>query len=88
MMKGKPEQNTPSIDLYPVLLEAWSKGFSVKSDFSRARAAEVAAACCLGLITTRLPAATHPFGRTWRITPKGLSLLWTTSNLKKGNKDD
>ena len=51
MMKGKPERDTPSIDLHPVLLEAWSKGFSVKADFSRARAAEVAAACCLGLIT-------------------------------------
>jgi hypothetical protein len=49
MMKGKPEQDTPSIDLHPVLFEAWSKGFSVKADFSRTRAAEVAAACRLGL---------------------------------------
>ena len=87
MMKGKPERDTPSLDLHPVLLEAWSKG-SVKSDFSRTRAAELAAACCLGLITARLPAGSQPFGSTWRITPKGLSLLWTTSNLKKGNKDD
>jgi hypothetical protein len=49
MTKGKPERDTPSIDLHPVLLAAWSKGFSVKSDFSRTRAAEVAAACRLDL---------------------------------------
>jgi hypothetical protein len=88
MMKGKPEQDTPSLDLHPVLLEAWSNGFSLKADFSRARAAEVAAACCLGLITTWLPAGSQPLGRTWRITPKGLSPLWTTSKPKERKQGD
>jgi hypothetical protein len=82
-LTAKDSQQPDSIDLHSVLLAAWSKGFSVKSDFSRERAAEVAVASCLGLITTRLPDGTHAFGRTWRITPKGLTQLWKHTTKRK-----
>ena len=63
------------LDLNPVLTAAWRGGFSVKSDFARTHAESVAAAACLGLITTgHLPDQTK-FGRDWHITTNGLRQL-------------
>lgn len=50
-------------------------GFTTKSDVARAYATEVALAASLGLITTVLPGETA-FTNKWRVTPKGLALLY------------
>ncbi|BAF89594.1 hypothetical protein AZC_3596 [Azorhizobium caulinodans ORS 571] len=58
--------------------EAWLKPFMTKSNIAKAEADGVALAASLGLITTRVDATT--FGRIWRVTPKGLSLLFQRWN--------
>lgn len=57
-----------------VLHRAWTNAPGVRGDFSRAWAAEVAAAASLGYITTRREIAL--WGSAWLITPKGLAVLW------------
>lgn len=57
-----------------VLARAWDGGFSTRSDFARSNAEEVAAAACLGLITTRM--TSNAYGRQWRITPAGCRVLF------------
>lgn len=57
-----------------VLSRAWSNGFSVSSNFARKQSEMVAAAACLGLITTRT--IRNAYGRDWRITPEGCRLLF------------
>lgn len=64
-----------SIDLTATLSAAWRGGFSVKSNFAREHAEAIAAAACLGLITTQSVPRSVAFGRTWLITAKGLSHL-------------
>jgi hypothetical protein len=61
-------------NLLGVLERAWEGGFSTRSDFARRNAEEVAAAACLGLITTRQ--TNSSYGRSWRITPSGCRLLF------------
>jgi hypothetical protein len=57
-----------------VLERAWLGGFRTKSDFAREHADHIAIASSRKLITTlRLDGE---FGRTWQITPAGLSILW------------
>ena len=63
------------LDLTATLSAAWRGGFSVKSNFAREHAQSIAAAACLGLITTRSLPRGYAFGRTWWITTKGLSQL-------------
>jgi hypothetical protein len=57
-----------------VLTEAWQKGFTTKSDFSREFADYVAIAACMGWITTRI-FPPDVWGSTWQITSKGLLAL-------------
>lgn len=68
--------------LIRVLDEIFQQHATTKSNFSRLYADEIAEAACRGLITTResfTPFA--PFGRTWRITRRGLAVL------KRARKD-
>jgi len=67
-----------------VVEEAWNGPYSTKSDFARAHASEVAAAACLGYITTavkftkdhrRPKEGVEEFGSLWRITLRGSELL-------------
>jgi hypothetical protein len=64
-----------TLNIIPVLLLAWRRGFSVKSDFARANAEAVAACACLGLITTQSHPSQSQFARTWLITADGLRYL-------------
>jgi hypothetical protein len=68
----------------PVVMAAWVSPFTTKSDYAREHASEVAAAACLGYITTAVyftadyleprPGATE-FGERWRLTLRGAKLL-------------
>lgn len=49
-------------------------GFTTRSDYFRAHSEAVAEAACLGLITTQRLDGT--FGKIWRPSPLGLSLLF------------
>lgn len=60
-------------NLKTVLHEAWVRGFTTKSDFSREFADFVAMAASMGLITSRVMG--QVFGRGWQITAKGLYAL-------------
>lgn len=57
-----------------VLTEAWQRGFTTKSDFSRELADYVAIAACMGWVTTRI-FPPDVWGSTWQITSKGLLAL-------------
>ena len=57
-----------------VLVEAWKRGFTTKSDFSRENTDYVAIAACMGFITTRI-FPPDVWGSTWNITSKGLLAL-------------
>lgn len=57
-----------------VLIEAWQRGFTTKSDFSRENTDYVAIAACMGWITTRI-FPPDVWGSTWNITSKGLLAL-------------
>jgi hypothetical protein len=59
-----------------VVAQAWSDGFSTRSDFARTHAEAVAEAACRGLITT-LNVLTKHHGKQWMITPEGCSTLFT-----------
>jgi hypothetical protein len=58
--------------------QAWRQGFTVMSNFAQRHMRYVAMAASLNLITTRDKADT--FGRTWRITNKGLLYLNETDH--------
>ena len=61
-------------NLREVLTEAWTEGFTTKSNFARKHAYEVAEAASRGLITIL-----SPDGRAWSkwlITPEGCVELW------------
>lgn len=53
-----------------VVLEAYRRGFSTKSDYCREHTDYVAMAASLGLITTKVYG--NVFSREWRPTVKGL----------------
>jgi hypothetical protein len=57
-----------------VVAQAWLQPFSTKGDYARSHAISVAAAASLGFITSRFGAAN--FGRSWVVTPAGLTHLW------------
>lgn len=57
-----------------VLIEAWQRGFTTKSDFARENADYVAIAACMGFTTTRI-FPPDVWGSTWNITSKGLLAL-------------
>jgi hypothetical protein len=56
-----------------VLRLIYRKGLALQSNHSRKFDQEIAALASLGFITTK--EAPHTYGRTWRITEKGLGLL-------------
>lgn len=58
-----------------MLRRAWAAPFATRSDFARVNAESVAASASMGWITNRTGVA--QFERQWRITPSGLSHLWT-----------
>jgi hypothetical protein len=57
-----------------VLHEAWASPFTTKSNLAKAMADEVAACASAGWITTKR--GPREYTRSWRITPKGLDVLW------------
>ena len=78
-----PLTGTPSVDalgqqLTNVVREAWLRPYSTKSNFAKYEADWIAAAASLGLLTTRV--SPNRVGRTWRVTPRGLSLLFPEEN--------
>lgn len=59
----------------PVLNEAFERGgFTTRSDFARSHADNVAIAAQLRLLSTLKPDGSYD--NKWRLTPKGLSLLF------------
>lgn len=64
-------------DVLHVLLRCHDDPPTVKSDFARSNAPEVAMAASLGLITTKLhdPHLFTQFGNEWRLTTRGLHIL-------------
>lgn len=58
-----------------VIQQAYTKPFSLQSDFARSHAFFVAAAASMGLITTRTAPKQGLFGHLWRATKQGLSFL-------------
>jgi hypothetical protein len=69
---------TEADQLLPVLRRAWESPFTTRSDFARTNPEAVAQAACLGLLTVRHHDTLNEWGRTWRITAAGLSLLEKT----------
>lgn len=61
--------------LTKVILQAYTRPFSLQSDFARANAFYVAAAASLGYITTRTAPRGHAYGHLWRATREGLKHL-------------
>lgn len=59
--------------LFDVTLEAFTRSYSVQSDFARANAPYVAMAASLGLISTKVH--NNVFSSEWRPTVKGLTWL-------------
>ncbi len=57
-----------------VLEHAWRDGFTTRCDYARKNAEAVAAAACLGLITTRM--TDNAYGCKWHITPRGCEVLF------------
>ena len=60
-------------NIYPVVHEAYLNQFAVGSNFAREHLQEVAAAACLGLISTI--ESPMVYGRFWRITGIGLDFI-------------
>ena len=73
--------------LTEVLRRAWHRPFRTQSDFARQRAQAVAAAACLGLITTASNSRRANFTNLWRVTPSGLRTLWQ-SDQQQGDDHD
>lgn len=72
--------------LLAALQRVWTYARSTKSDFAREYADEIAQAASAGYITTQVaPGPYDPdfdvFGRLWKITPAGLTVLWVNSDL-------
>lgn len=61
--------------LTEVVQQAYSKPFSLQSDFARSNSFYVAAAASLGYITTRTSPKTYHYGPLWRTTKAGLHFL-------------
>jgi len=61
--------------LRAVVQRAYSKPFSLQSDFAREYAYFVAAAASLGFITTRISPKTDIYGSRWLVTRAGLLFL-------------
>jgi hypothetical protein len=63
-------------ELLQVLNAAWTSPFTTRSDTARRHADLIAEAACRGLITIK--SHDQQWGRTWRITACGLTLLENT----------
>lgn len=61
--------------LRQVIQTAYSRPFSLQSDFARSNAFYVAAAASLGLITTQTSPRSAIYGTLWRTTKEGLKYL-------------
>jgi hypothetical protein len=72
-------------NLRTVLHEAWTTGFTTKSDFAREFADFVAMAASMGLITTRIN--NQVYGKQWQITSKGLYALEHEYGIKVDDED-
>lgn len=73
--------------LCQILLEAWRKGFTTKSDFAREFTDYVAIAACMGFITTRI-FPPDVWGSSWQITSKGLQALEEVYGINTKEEDD
>lgn len=61
--------------LTAVVQQAYTKPFSLQSDFARSNSFFVAAAASLGYITTRTGPRSSLYGHLWRTTRAGLQFL-------------
>jgi hypothetical protein len=61
--------------MYDVLKEAWTRGFTTKSDFARHHADYVACAASRGWLTTRIDPHEEAYSNVWQITAIGLMAL-------------
>jgi len=61
--------------LTEVIQQAYTKPFSLQSDFARTHAFFVASAASLGYITTRTGPRSFHYGHLWRTTRTGLIFL-------------
>lgn len=75
--KSETPGQTPTdfLDLIPVIHFAWKSEFTTKSDFAREHATAIAAAACLGWLTTFDPHHAA-YTNTWRVTPDGLKEIF------------
>lgn len=58
-----------------VVGRAYTAPYTIKSDFARHHTHAIAAACCLGFLTTRTSGTEHNFGGYWLPTAAGLLLM-------------
>jgi len=65
--------------LTEVLEHVWKNPVSVQGDFARLEALHIAIGLSEGLLTTRDGEFTY--GRTIRVTPRGLQALWQLENI-------
>jgi hypothetical protein len=72
---GKDMEGHSLTPVLQVIAQAWSDGFTTRSDFARSNAEAVAEAACRGLITT-LNVITGQHGKSWLVTPKGCKKLF------------
>lgn len=72
---GVAPTDTLTKKLVMVVQQAYTKPFSLQSDFARSNAFFVAAAASMGLITTRTGPKSHLYGPLWRATRAGLNYL-------------
>lgn len=61
------------MEVLNILWEIWDCPTKTKSNLAKTKADQIAIAASEGLVTVR-QGDTH--SRLWRITPRGLSLLW------------
>lgn len=76
-------------EILKVVLEAWNRPFTTRSDFARHNAEIVAVCACSGYITTRITA--DAFGNVWKTTTEGLGLLEEAAadiSLERFDNDD
>lgn len=67
-----------------VLLRVWQSAPTTKSDFARGNADEISALSSGGELTTALYPGCKRHGRHWKLTPRGITLLWHLADKEHG----
>lgn len=69
--------------LLVVLLRLWTTAPTTKCDFAREYADTIACLSSGGEITTQLFPGSKRHGRHWKLTPKGVALLWHLADIEQ-----